>query len=258
MRRREYKLLCDAFPNYQYGEGIFAAIKEVYDNDVPEYLEDDELLDIDYFAVYSGGKRPSPIVFDDMLGNDGGRLLFRVDGGGRFLTVMRNRMFVKSMGDDTALDHDQRLRLARLIVNRYGDKWSRLYQTLIEDYNPLENYNMTEEETPELTDTTSIASKVTTSGNSSTDASVYAFNTSGTSGVPQASSDASGSSTVEGLAKDNITTTSRTGSRSLTRSGNIGVTTSQQMAQSEIELRQYNFREQMYKDVDEVLTLPTW
>lgn len=41
----------------------------------------------------------------------------------------------------------------------------------------------------------------------------------------------------------------------LTRSGNIGVTTSQQMAESEIQLRSWLFFENVMKDVDSLLTL---
>lgn len=41
----------------------------------------------------------------------------------------------------------------------------------------------------------------------------------------------------------------------LTRSGNIGVTTAQQMIESEIELRKQNFFDLIYKDLDKVLAL---
>lgn len=43
--------------------------------------------------------------------------------------------------------------------------------------------------------------------------------------------------------------------RTLTRSGNIGVTTSQQMVESEINLWQWKFFEQVFRDLDNVLTL---
>ena len=43
--------------------------------------------------------------------------------------------------------------------------------------------------------------------------------------------------------------------RTLTRKGNIGVTTTQQMMSSEIELWQWNFYESVFKDIDSVLTL---
>lgn len=44
----------------------------------------------------------------------------------------------------------------------------------------------------------------------------------------------------------------------LERSGNIGVTTSQQMLQSEIELWQWLFFETVFKDLDQILTLSTY
>ena len=43
--------------------------------------------------------------------------------------------------------------------------------------------------------------------------------------------------------------------RVLTRKGNIGVTTTQQMMQSEIELWKWNFYRSVFKDIDSVLTL---
>ena len=42
------------------------------------------------------------------------------------------------------------------------------------------------------------------------------------------------------------------------RRGNIGVTTSQQMLESEIELRKFSFLEMVYNDIDKVLTLQTY
>ena len=57
-----------------------------------------------------------------------------------------------------------------------------------------------------------------------------------------------GSVDTTGKAKDNY--------RDLTRSGNIGVTTSQQMIQSEIDLRalRNNFNNIIFDDIDSVLT----
>lgn len=46
--------------------------------------------------------------------------------------------------------------------------------------------------------------------------------------------------------------------RTLTRSGNIGVTTSQQMIQSSIELYEWNLFEQVFKDLDTILTISTY
>lgn len=44
----------------------------------------------------------------------------------------------------------------------------------------------------------------------------------------------------------------------LARSGNIGVTTSQQMIESEIELRKKNFFDSVFADIDRVLTIATY
>lgn len=52
--------------------------------------------------------------------------------------------------------------------------------------------------------------------------------------------------------------TSGSGTRTLTRSGNIGVTTSQQMLESERELWVWKFFDQVFRDVDEILTLPIY
>lgn len=46
--------------------------------------------------------------------------------------------------------------------------------------------------------------------------------------------------------------------RTLTRKGNIGVTTSQQMIQSTIDLWQWNFFTQVFEDIDTLLTISTY
>ena len=54
-------------------------------------------------------------------------------------------------------------------------------------------------------------------------------------------------------------TESETGTIKRERFGNIGVTTSQQMLQSELDLwKNWDFVEQVYKDVDTVLTCPLY
>ena len=46
--------------------------------------------------------------------------------------------------------------------------------------------------------------------------------------------------------------------RNLTRSGNIGVTTSQQMIQSEIELWKWNYFNQVFSDINKIIALDTY
>ena len=133
---------------------------------------------------------------------------------------------------------------AVLLYNRFGMKWSKIFEALIIEYNPLENYSSTEIETPNLTDTSKANSKVTVKQSGSTfDTAVY---------QPYASTETAGNE------NDNKVTTTKTGTRTVTKSGNIGVTTSQQMLQSEFEVRQYDFYQGIYNDIDEFITTLKW
>ena len=53
-------------------------------------------------------------------------------------------------------------------------------------------------------------------------------------------------------------TTAGTSSRNITRTGNIGTNTFQNLIQQERNLWMYNFFEQVFKDVDSVLTIPIY
>lgn len=132
------------------------------------------------------------------------------------------------------LEYSSLDKVASIIVLKFGDKWNRLYDAFITStYNPIENYSMTE------TEKTNSKVKVTSSGTAGT----FGFNSD--TSVPTGES--STETTSEGNANDN--------NRELNRSGNIGVTTSQQMLQSEIDLRKWNFTEMLYQDVDSICTL---
>lgn len=133
---------------------------------------------------------------------------------------------------------------AMVLYKRFGVKWNKIYEALNIEYNPLENYSSTEIETPNLTDTSKANSKVTVKQSGSTfDTAVY---------QPYASTETSGTE------DDNKVTTTKTGTRTVTKSGNIGVTTSQQMLQSEFEVRQYDFYQGIYNDIDEFITTLKW
>ena len=125
-------------------------------------------------------------------------------------------------------------KLVDIIYLKFKDKWNRIYDAYIKStYNALENYSMTEVEKN--------ATKVTSTDN--TKGGSYGFN----SDVSVPVNDSNSTSVVEGNGEDN--------KRELTRSGNIGVTTSQQMLESELQLRKYNFYEELFKDANSVVTL---
>ena len=178
------------FTNY----GIFKAI---YTLNAFTWLGEDEseMIDLEYYFNHSNEKWISPL-FEKLYG----------------------------MSPSTTLTA-----LANIIINKYGDKWNRLYDAFITTtYDPIENYSMTEE------------------SNANTDMNVnskiYGFNSE--TGVNASDTNTNGSK---------LTNTAE-----LTRSGNIGVTTSQQMLESELKLRQWNFIDQMMADVDSILCLKVY
>lgn len=157
------------------------------------------------------------------------------------------------------------------MIGRWSHKelpiWTRLYKTTLLDYNPIENYDRTEEWTEgeksarsvdaETTgnSTTDSTGSTNTSGTTTADATgqkfVSAYNETDFTPTEKDTDTQTGSSDTEQHEEGNVkvtttadTTTSETEKRDLVRSGrahgNIGVTTSQQMLESEREVSLYN------------------
>ena len=175
------------------------------------------------------------------------------------------------------LDDDGVMAIADMAWHRFGDNWSREYAVLSAEYQPLENYRMEETVTPDtskkfkasndykVTDSEESDFKQTTD-NTGTDSKqeVFAFNSS-TTGIPVGNTHVEGTIEVSGSSEDNKVTREHTqagyteetesGTVETERSGNIGVTTSQQMLESEIALRaRYTLFELMFRDMDKILT----
>lgn len=242
--------LIDCFPEWSTN-GIFIRLGSIYPGVFPWVNERGWSLDQIYFGNHSGDKETSPLL-DKFIEQNRGNAVPEV------------------------LTEQQLIAIVSILYAKYESKWSKLYKVLFAEYNPIENYSMTEEETPDITrtetpnitrgKTTSAKSDFTVTTNANTATDVYGFNSN--SAVPQG--DSNGNSTVktQGDADKNVTTENETetgtrteretGKRTLTRSGNIGVTTSQRMLESEIKLWEWNFYETVFKDVDTVLTVPKY
>ena len=198
-------------------EGIFHQIAL---NNTFEFITDtiSERLDIDYYLSHSGKKKISNLYEN----------------------------LVKYYPDENPL-----VKLAKIIESRFKNKWDRLYEVLIEaEYNPIENYSMEEIETPNLEDKR--VTKVSQEMINETELNDYGFNS------PDPVPTSHNLNKLKGDGDKNKTdeTINRTGTRTLTRKGNIGVTTSQQMIQSSIDLySKSNFIDIIFKDVDSVLCL---
>ena len=96
-----------------------------------------------------------------------------------------------------------------------------------------------------------------TAANNETANSVYGFNS--TDPVPASlssqKSDYSAGTTFGHTNTETKTFTNRKTERELERYGNVGVTTSQQMLQSSIELARWNFWLQVFEDLDATFCL---
>lgn len=137
--------------------------------------------------------------------------------------------------------------LMKIFWTHYGDNIERIRTVLTAQYAPLDNYNMTETRTPNLTETTQTKSNVQTKGSNK----VYGFNSS--TAVPATESQAD--TVTQGADSANQSTRTNTGTEKLERSGNIGVTTSQQMLLSELDLRaQHEFEEYLFTFLDQIMT----
>lgn len=239
--------LNEVYEDWIEGDGVFSDLASF---EVPWANEEDENLvanlNMAYHGSHSGDKNISPIIYK----------------------------FLKSEDENT------REKLARIIFTMYNDKWSRLWALMELEYNPIENYNMTENETPaETTRTVTPAETTETITPAETtietmppriinEEKVSAFNSSDyvdrTLSTSEGDADAKGTESIDvDTAGSNKIEVDEAGTdvltvqnpRELTRSGNIGVTTSQQMAQSEIELRKWLYYESVFNDIDNVLTL---
>ena len=159
--------------------------------------------------------------------------------GGKWISGMFERLI--KLQEDGSIS-DALLEIVKIIHQKFALSWNKIYDAINTDYAPLENYDMEQKETPDITHTKNVNQHLTTSND------VYGFNSS--SEVPQSKT------AVDGAKLDNEETNKESGTRSLTRHGNIGVTTSQQMLQSEIDLRnRFNFMNQIMEDMDSILCL---
>lgn len=114
--------LNDVYPDWKLGGGIFSLMQEYEPPWEEEFASDEELLDYLYHGGVSGSKTISPLV----------------------------RNFVA--GDEPTLE--EQTVIARMALAMFGPYWTKEYATLSAEYNPIENYNMVEDETPaETTET---------------------------------------------------------------------------------------------------------
>ena len=291
-------------------KGIFIKLgnANISDSDVFDFISDNKVtLNVDYYDIYSREKMASH-YFNKQTNLD---YVF-IDTDDAVYIDDNDYVGIMQSSDDI---YDE---LAKIIIMRFQDKWERVYKALVlEDYKALENYNMYEVRTPDLTDLRTLDLLKTLTKNSADNRTIntqnqrtanlhtddkiavnqnldttestnrFGYNDNGTSGSPYEKKtsnvtgtgtnnytdrdiDETGTDTMANTGTDNVAHTgydtdadtgtdtyTHTGTETLERSGNIGVTTSQQMLESELKLRAlYNMVYIIYDDVDKVLTNP--
>lgn len=210
-----------------------------------------------YLAQTDAGTPPEPVftIISDFINQDNYVLLdtdyevgFSAD---KYISPLLEKILVQSLSDlgysiedfmdDSFNDYSSLIPLillnygiGNILYQRFGEKWKRIYDAMMSQYDPINNYDMEEKRTPNL------STGVTANAGSKT--GVFGFN--GTSAKDSAINDGNSSST-----------TTLTGTDTLTRKGNIGVTTTQQMITQELELRKNDFYRIIYSDIDSILCL---
>ena len=119
--------------------------------------------------------------------------------------------------------------MANSIAIMYGDKWEKLYTSLVaSNYDALSNYDITEVETPDLTT------------ENTTDDSTYGFDSTAEDGEPK---------------DKRVYVSEVTGMNTKERTGRDGKVTAQKMLEQELAVRENLFYEILFSDIDSMLAL---
>lgn len=168
--------------------------------------------------------------------------------------------------DNNTVSDDNKIIIAQAIYTIYIKNWNALYKTLSLEYNPIENYSMTETENVQDTHKGTLESNgnntntytETTLVNDTSNNQLWGFNSTDSVNSDKQTGDTTRDveSTVDNTHKNTDRETKDiTSDRTLKRSGNIGITTSQQMIESERQLWLWNFFESVFSDIDKILVL---
>ena len=122
--------------------------------------------------------------------------------------------------------------------------WKHLASTLTAEYNPIENYDRMEEWEDSSTNTSRYTNSAKNTSSGSTKEQVYGYNDLKTPADNSASTSAGTSADTS----ESTGTGTSAGSRKGRAHGNIGVTTTQEMLESERRVAMFNFYDEVIRD----------
>lgn len=189
-----------------------------------------------------------------------------------------SRMVDILLDNDGVLTENALAILANVIYKMYNRKWQKLYDTFNFEYNPINNYDMIEvmdesttrdysnqsTRTDNLNHTNTVTVDGTNQSVSEVKTDLQGFNSNSYNPTDKENSNTNDSQhNVTSVNEQNTGTQGMSNSGdddgtrnyTLTRAGNIGVTTSQQMIESERKLWEFNFVAIVYHDIDTVMTI---
>ena len=141
--------------------------------------------------------------------------------------------------------------LAKVAYARFGANWEKIYAAYFTaQYNPLENYDMEQQRTPYLKYQTSTKRTQDTKTETSGKTKIVPFNA--TTSTLTGETEGDSETTEENTDNQIDSSSSETGNEKLTRHGNIGVTTSQQMLEAEINVRNLDFQKRIFTDIGKI------
>lgn len=163
-------------------------------------------------------------------------------------------------------DYDEIKSYVDILSKIYSDRFTKSVNVLLTEYNPIENYNSTEIESTEITGENSTTTAISTTSNGETTTNTTGETTETLSPYDSENFNNNSKNNSSGVTSETTTssdnssntmsgTSSQTNARTLKRSGNIGVTTSQQMIQSEIDLRKNDLINDFFNIVQNYILL---
>lgn len=236
-----------------YSTGIF---KDMYNSFFKDFFDAigfdiDTLnaLDIEYIFSHSGEK-PISVLLMNLLNK------YVIIQEHEYVEFDKKRITWNGMLHD--LDKEI---IQRILKVRYLTKWKRLWDTVVAKYDFLSPYNMELNDKGKVEDSGNTTNKEDStrhndnSYNGSSQNSRWGYNS--TDAVKDNKTDDNNSSNSDTFENKDINSThSKTIIRdgTITRKGNIGNITLQQLTKEERDILQYQFIDVIYQDLDNVLT----
>lgn len=217
-------------------------------------------IDTDYIYNRSGLKALSILmrhIISQYIINDSYDYVIDTNG---------NRLTFKQLVDSISND------VVNIIINtKYYNKWSELITTLSYDYDALNPYNISVDEDTSSTEVTTtsgdgdfeqtVVSSDKVTNKNMQNISRFAFDSPDDESIPTDKTDESRTSDSSGTTKQGGKNTKKTDSdstnmatRKITRKGNIGNHTLQELIEEQRNLLQYQIFDTIYQDLDEILT----